>query len=367
MVLLPTPIGIIGCGNISTIYIENSKRLSNILLKGCADLDRSRAEAQVARFGLSKVYTVEEMLADPEIELIINLTIPAAHGDVALAAVQAGKSVYNEKPLTIKLEDAQRLMALAEAKGVRVGAAPDTFLGAGLQTCRQVIDSGEIGVPVAATAFMLGHGPEGWHPSPEFFYQVGGGPMFDMGPYYLTALVSLLGPVRRVTGATRISFPQRTITSQPNAGKVMNVEIPTHVTGLLDFASGPVATIVTSFDVWAAEVPRIEIYGSEGTLSLPDPNTFAGPVRVRRQGESQWREVPLSAPFPQNSRGIGVADMLYGMSMGVPHRASGQMALHVLEIMHTIHRASDQGQHIQLQSTCDRPAPLGQPEWKMLD
>jgi len=208
MVLLPTPIGIIGCGNISTIYIENSKRLSNILLKGCADLDRSRAEAQVARFGLSKVYTVEEMLADPEIELIINLTIPAAHGDVALAAVQAGKSVYNEKPLTIKLEDAQRLMALAEAKGVRVGAAPDTFLGAGLQTCRQVIDSGEIGVPVAATAFMLGHGPEGWHPSPEFFYQVGGGPMFDMGPYYLTALVSLLGPVRRVTGATRISFPQ---------------------------------------------------------------------------------------------------------------------------------------------------------------
>jgi predicted dehydrogenase len=366
MHILPTRIGLIGCGNISSIYLENCNRFSNVEMFACADLSRERAAAQAARFAIPHVYSVEELLADSSIELVINLTIPAAHAEVGLAVVEAGKSVYNEKPLTINLEDARQLLTLAATKGVRVGGAPDTFLGAGLQTCRAVIDSGEIGVPVAATAFMLCHGHESWHPAPEFYYQIGGGPMFDMGPYYLTALVSLLGPVRRVTGSARISFPQRTITSQPKAGKVMEVDVPTHVTGILDFASGAVATVVTSFDVWSAEVPLMEIYGSEGTLSLPDPNTFGGPVRVRRHDETTWREVPITAPFHQNSRGIGAADMAYGISTGLPHRANGQMALHVLEIMHAVHQASEQGIHVQLDSACERPAPLGIPAWDLV-
>jgi predicted dehydrogenase len=351
-------IGIIGCGNISDIYLTNCQQFTPLEVVACADVLPERAQAKAEQYHLPKVHTVESLLADPEIDLVINLTIPRAHGEIALAAVAAGKSVYNEKPLAINLEDGRKLLALAAEKGVRVGGAPDTFLGAGLQTCRKLIDDGAIGVPVAATAFMLGHGPEGWHPSPQFFYEVGGGPMFDMGPYYLTALITLLGAVRRVTGSARISFPQRTITSQPLAGTVMQVEIPTHIAAVLDFAAGAVATLVTSFDVWSAQVPRLEIYGSEGSLSLPDPNTFGGPVLLRRATDSDWQEVPLSHAYPQNSRGLGVADMAAAISRGEAHRASGDLTLHVLEIMHAVHTASSQNTHVTLASPLVRPAAL---------
>jgi len=239
-----------------------------------------------------------------------------------------------------------------------VGCAPDTFLGGGIQTCRKLIDDGWIGTPVAATAFMISHGHEHWHPSPEFYYQRGGGPMFDMGPYYLTALVSLLGPVRRVSGATRATFPTRTITSKPKHGKVIEVEVPTHVVGVLDFAAGPIATIVTTFDVWSAEVPRLEIYGTEGTLSVPDPNTFGGPVRLRRAGATEWQEMPIPFPYTTNSRGVGVADLAHALRSGRPHRAGGELAYHVLEIMEAIHVASDTGAHQLLQTTLERPAPF---------
>jgi predicted dehydrogenase len=277
---------------------------------------------------------------------------------VGLAALQSGKSVYNEKPLAITREDAQAMLQEAERRNLRVGCAPDTFMGGGLQTCREVIDSGMIGEPVAATAFMLGHGPESWHPDPEFFYEVGAGPMFDIGPYYLTALIAMLGPVRRVTGSTRISFAERTIGSGPKQGNKIKVTTPTHIAGVLDFASGPVATVVTSFDVWTAEVPRLEIYGSEGTLSLPDPNTFDGPVRVKLAGDKEWQIVPIERGYTVNSRGIGVADMVEAIGEGRPHRASGELAYHVLDIMHAVHEASDQGRHVELQSTCERPEPL---------
>jgi predicted dehydrogenase len=272
--------------------------------------------------------------------------------------------VYNEKPLAIERADARRMLDLAALNGLRVGCAPDTFLGAGLQTCRKLLDDGAIGEPVAATAFMLGHGPEGWHPNPDFFYQYGAGPMFDMGPYYLTALIAMLGPVRRVTGSARISFPERTISSQPHHGEKIAVNTPTHISGVLDFASGPVATLVTSFDVWHAQVPRIEIYGSLGTLSLPDPNTFGGPVRLRLAGDEHWREVPLTHAHAENSRGIGVADMAYGLRDGRPHRASGDLAFHVLDLMHAFHDASHEGRHIDITSVCERPAalPVGWPE-----
>jgi predicted dehydrogenase len=205
---------------------------------------------------------------------------------------------------------------------------------------------------------MMSHGHEHWHPSPEFYYQHGGGPMFDMGPYYLTALVSLLGPVKRVTGATRTTFAERTITSQPKFGQKIQVEVPTHVVGVLDFAQGAIATIITTFDVWSAELPRIEIYGTQGTLSVPDPNTFGGPVRLRRAGSSEWQEIPIPFHYTANSRGIGVADMAHALRSGRSHRASGELAFHVLEIMEAIHIASEQGQHQHLSSTVSRPAAL---------
>jgi predicted dehydrogenase len=353
-----TKVGLIGCGVISDIYLENGKTLESIDMVACADLLPERAQAKAAQHGVPKAYTVEELLQDPEVEAVLNLTIPKAHAEIGLAALEGGKAVYNEKPLAIEREDARRMLELASAKGLRIGCAPDTFLGGGLQTCRKLIDDGWIGEPVAATAFMLGHGPESWHPDPDFFYQRGAGPMFDMGPYYLTALTTLLGPVRRVTGSARISFPERTILSQPKYGQTINVTTPTHVAGIMDFASGTVGTIITSFDVWAAELPRIEIYGTLGSMSLPDPNTFGGPVRIRRAGSKEWSEVPLAYGYAKNSRGLGLADMAAAMKSGRPHRANGEVAFHVLDLMHAFHDASSEGRHVELSSTMERPAPL---------
>jgi len=347
-----TKIGIIGCGNISSIYLENlNRRFKGVTVDAVADLDRSRAEAQAAKFGVPRVLTVEEMLADPAIEIIVNLTIPKAHFSVCRDVLNAGKHVYVEKPLSIELADGQALQALAKSKGLLLGGAPDTFLGAGIQTCQDLIEAGEIGRPIGATAFMTCHGHESWHPDPEFYYQVGGGPMFDMGPYYLTALFSLLGSARRVTGSTAISFPQRTITSEPKKGQVIDVAVPTHVAGIIDFDSGAIGTILTSFDVWAAELPRIEIYGSLGTLSVPDPNTFGGPVRLRKAGSDAFAEMPLTRPFAENSRGLGVVDMARALREGrSDHRASGRLTLHVLEAMHGFHIASREGKHYEMLS-----------------
>ncbi|MCL6519218.1 MAG: Gfo/Idh/MocA family oxidoreductase [Armatimonadetes bacterium] len=359
-------IGIVGCGNISGIYFQNAKMLEAIEVSACADIIPERAKAKAEEFGCRAV-SVEELLADPEIEIVLNLTIPNAHASVAMAALEAGKSVYNEKPLAITREDGRRMLELAKSKGLLVGCAPDTFMGGGIQTCRKLIDDGWIGEPVAATAFMMCHGHEGWHPDPEFYYKPGGGPMFDMGPYYLTALVNLIGPVRRVTGSARITFPERIIGSEPKRGMVIKVDVPTHVAGIMDFANGAVGTIITSFDVWAANLPRIEIYGTEGSLCVPDPNIFGGPVRIKRAGEKEWAEVPLSHGYAENSRGLGVADMAYALRSGRAHRASGELAYHVLDIMHAFHDASEKGVHIMLESTCERPSalPLGLPKGKL--
>jgi predicted dehydrogenase len=351
-------IGVVGCGNISSIYLKNARRLNDIEIAAVSDIDLLRAQAKADEHGIPRVLSVPELLADPEIEIVLNLTIPRAHADVALAALESGKSVYNEKPLAIRREDGQKMLELARDRGLRVGCAPDTFLGAGLQTCRQLIDEGAIGTPVGAAAFMVGHGHESWHPDPEFYYQVGGGPMFDMGPYYLTALVALIGPVRRVTGSARISFPQRTITSQPRYGASIIVEVPTHISSTLDFANGAVGTMVMSFDVWAANLPRLEIYGSEGSLSLPDPNTFGGVVGLWQQDKREWTEIPHTHAYAENWRGLGVADMAQAMRSGRPHRASGELAYHILDIMHAVHDASREGRHIELSSTCERPAPM---------
>ncbi|HLK59543.1 MAG TPA: Gfo/Idh/MocA family oxidoreductase [Chthonomonadaceae bacterium] len=351
-------VGIIGCGNISGIYFKAGKTFSILDIVACADLDLERARAKAEEHGVPKACTVEELLADPEIQIVINLTIPNAHYSVCRAALEAGKHVHVEKPLSITRAEGRDLLDLAEAKGLRVGAAPDTFLGGGLQTCRKLIDDGWIGEPIGATAFMLCHGHESWHPDPEFYYKVGGGPMFDMGPYYLTALVSLMGPIRRVTGSTRITFPERTITSAPKYGTKVAVDVPTHVAGIMDFANGAIGTILTSFDVWAANLPNIEIYGTEGSMRVPDPNGFGGPILVRRAGAKEWSEMPLTHGYAENSRGIGVADMAYAIQTGRPHRASGALGYHALEAMHGFHDASDSGAHYAMQSTVAQPAPL---------
>lgn len=358
MRLQPVKAAVIGCGYISSIYLQNCTQSDVLEIVACADLDLQRAQTQAEQFNIPRAAEVAEVLADPEIELLINLTIPAAHGTVGIAAIRAGKSLYNEKPLAMNREDGKLMLDEARAHGVLVGCAPDTFLGGGLQTCRKLIDDGIIGEPIGATAFMLNHGHESWHPDPSFYYQTGGGPLFDMGPYYLTALISLLGPVRRVTGSARISFPERIITSEPKYGEHITVRTPTHLASVLDFHSGPIATLVTSFDVWGANVPRIEIYGSKGTLSVPDPNTFAGPVQVWLAEEKAWHTVPLSHGITENSRGIGVADMAVALRHDRPHRANGELAYHVLDIMHAIHEASQGGKHITLSSMCERPAPL---------
>ena len=357
-----TKVGVIGCGNISGIYFDVSKTFDILDIVACADLMDERAQQKATQYNIPRAITVEELLADPEIQIVLNLTTPGAHAQVALAAVQAGKSVYNEKPLTIKREEAQLILKIADEKGLRVGSAPDTFLGAGLQTCRKLIDEGKIGEPIAATAFMTCHGHESWHPDPEFYYQVGGGPMFDMGPYYLTALVSLIGPVKSVAAIARITFPERTITSKPKYGKKVPVEVPTHVAGLMNFANGAVGTIITSFDVWGATLPFIEIYGSEGSLSVPDPNSFGGPVSLWRPESRQWVDIPLIPWRAENSRSVGVADMAHAIRSGRPHRANGRMAYHVLDIMHAFHDASRLTRQVDLMSTCERPAaiPFGQ-------
>ncbi|MDF1515657.1 MAG: Gfo/Idh/MocA family oxidoreductase [Anaerolineae bacterium] len=353
-----TKIGVIGCGNISGIYLQADKVFDILDTVACSDLIMEKAVSQAEKHNIARACSVDELLSDPDIEIVVNITTPQSHYPVAKQVLEAGKSVHNEKPLTLTRAQGQEILALADEKGLRVGSAPDTFMGGGIQTCRKLIDDGWIGEPVAATAFMLCHGHESWHPSPVFYYELGGGPMMDMGPYYLTALVNLMGPVKRVSGEARITFPERTITSQPLYGTTIEVETPTHISSTLQFASGAIGNIITSFDVWSHQLPRIEIYGTEGTLSVPDPNTFGGPVRIRRAGDDDWHEVPIPFGYTKNSRGIAVADMAYALRSGRKHRASGELAYHVLDIMHATLQTALEGKHIELESTCERPAPL---------
>ncbi len=351
-------VGVIGCGTISGIYFQNMTQMSSFEVVACADIDASRAAAVASQYPGVRAMTTEELLADPSIDIVVNLTQPGFHYEVMKAGLLAGKHVYGEKPLCATSEQAAELLSLAHSAGLRIGGAPDTFLGAGIQTCRQLIDDGVIGEPIAAMAFMTNHGHESWHPDPAFYYKTGAGPMLDMGPYYLTALVNLMGPAVSVSGSARITFPERTITSEPLNGTKVEVEVATHVAGTVNFANGAVATVVTTFDVWAANLPRVEIYGTKGSLSVPDPNTFGGPIRVWTQEVGDWADVEVEKPFSENSRGLGVADMASAIAADRPAGANGALAAHVLEIMHAFGRSSDSGTRIDLETTCERPTPL---------
>jgi len=346
--------GIIGCGNISAIYLENLKKSPVVEVVAVADLVTERAQARAEEFGIANAYTVDELLGDQEIELVINLTIPGSHASIDLAALEAGKHVYAEKPLATSLQDGKRVVELAEQKGLRAGSAPDTFLGSGVQTAKAAIEAGKIGIPVAATAFMMGGGPEGWHPDPEFFYAPGGGPMLDMGPYYLTALVELLGSIRRISASVGAQIPMRTIGSGPKSGQQIQVQTPTHLAGTIDFKQGAIATMITSFDIKAgANLPWIEIYGTEGTLSLPDPNFFNGDVKLRPSGSSEWEVLTPVFESTQNERGRGVNDMVEAIRSGRKHRANGNLAYHVLEAMYAFEESSISGSHVVLESSLE--------------
>ena len=361
-----TTLGIVGCGNISSTYLKAPRLFGNLHIAACADIDLKRAQAQAEKYGVPRVCSVEELLADPDIDIVVNLTVPAAHAEISLAALAAGKSIHSEKPLATNRNDGQAILQAAREKHLRVGCAPDTFLGSGLQTCIKLINDGQIGTPIAATAFLMNHGMEHWHPDPYFFYQPGAGPIFDMGPYYLTALVSMIGPVARVTASTRITFPERTVTSAPKAGTKIPVNTPTHITGIMDFANGAVGTIITSFDIWHHHMPYIEIYGTEGSISTPDPNTFGGPVYLRRAKDDQWHEIPLTHGYKKQNRGLGLADMVQAIRAGRMHRANGEMAYHVLDVIESFMQSSSEGRHITLNSTCTRPEPLapGEHSWE---
>lgn len=356
--MTPLNVALVGCGNICEIYFKNAKNLEAIEIVACCDQVPERAKEKAAQHEIPKACSLDDILNDRDIDIVLNLTIPSAHASIALAALDAGKSVYNEKPLAVTRDDGKKMLALAREKGLRVGCAPDTFLGAGLQTCRKLIDDGAIGEPVAATGFIMGHGHESWHPDPDFFYQPGGGPLFDMGPYYLTALISLIGPLKRVGASTRITFPTRTITSEAHRGETIHVNTPTHLAGTIDHHNGAITTLVASFDVWGHSLPPIQVHGTDGSLSVPDPNTFGGEVKLRKSDSKEFVSVPYTHGYEVNSRGLGLADMAAAIQAGRPHRANGAMAYHVLDTMHAFLDSSDQGKHVVLESTCDRPAPL---------
>jgi predicted dehydrogenase len=352
-------VGVVGCGNISGIYFENiTKLFTNIEVYACADLIEERAKQVSETYNTPHIMTFAQMLVCDEIELILNITQPQHHYEICKKSLLAGKHVYVEKPLSLNFENGCELVKLAKEKGLLLGGAPDTFLGGGIQTCKKLIDDDFIGDPIGATAFMVCHGHESWHPDPEFYYKKGGGPMFDMGPYYITALVNLLGGVDTVCGMTNITFPQRTITSRPKFGTVIDVEVPTHVAGTIRFKSGAIGTIITSFDVWGSTLPRIEIYGTRGTLIVPDPNSFGGPVLLSTLDGSGFREIPLTHIYAENSRGLGLSDMAQCIIDGGINRANCELTNHVLEVMCAFHVSNDTNTYYKMTSTFSKPKPF---------
>jgi len=353
-------VGIVGAGNISEIYLKNLTTIfDNVNVVGIADILVERARDRADKFGVG-AFSVEEILHHPDVDVIVNLTIPAAHADIASEAIANGKSAYNEKPLAINREDGRRLLESAAAKGVRVGSAPDTFLGGGLQSARKYLDDGVIGNPVAVSALMLGHGMETWHPDPYFFFQPGAGPLFDVGVYYVQALASILGPVARVSALSSISFPERIVGSGPKKGERIPVNTPTHIMSAIEFESGVVGNLGASFDVWDTNHATLVIYGTEGTLRLPDPNTFGGPIELLKGGEKEWTELPLVYGNTENSRGLGVWDLANALQSGGKARASGELGFHVLDVMVSVLESSTDHRTIEVESTVERPDILPQ-------
>ncbi|HTI01110.1 MAG TPA: Gfo/Idh/MocA family oxidoreductase [Acidisoma sp.] len=361
----PVQLGIVGCGNISSTYIATLHMFDFVRVKAVTDVVPAAAQARTGEFGVEAT-SLAGMLADPAIDIIINLTSPVAHAEISQAALEAGKHVYSEKPLGITVAEGEGLLALARRKSLRLGGAPDTFLGAGHQLSRRLLDDGVIGQPVAGTALMMIPGHEHWHPNPDFYYQRGGGPMLDVGPYYVTNLITLLGPVRSVFGTEKITRAQRPVLSEPRRGDIIKVEVPTHTTGVMEFENGATVTIVTSFDIVKHRHNQVELYGLDGSLVTPDPNNFSGPVELYKRGEEAWERVPDDHPYDRPThdyagglRGLGAAEMAHALQHGRPHRVSAELAMHALDVMTGFQRSAESGRTIAIETRCDRPRPIG--------
>ncbi|MBP0482810.1 Gfo/Idh/MocA family protein [Sagittula salina] len=362
-------IGVIGCGNISTAYMRLAPLFNGIEMRACADMNAEAARARAEEYGL-RALTVEELLAADDVALVVNLTIPAAHFEVSKRVLEAGKHVYSEKPFVLTLEEGEALRALASQKSLRVGSAPDTFLGASHQLARQLVDDGAVGKITSGTCFVMSPGMEMWHPNPDFFFQAGGGPVLDLGPYYVSNLVQLLGPVKRVCAMTSMGSDYRTITSQPRAGERIKVETPTTIHAVLQFHSGAQVTFISSWDVWQHGHSSMELYGQAGTLHVPDPNFFGGEVRMTaKQGfvNAPGMDHPLGVTNAVDGRGVpqanyrcaGLADMAQAILDGRGHRCSLEFALHVVDVMTAILRSGEMGAFIEMTTTCERPEALG--------
>ncbi|MEU6354665.1 Gfo/Idh/MocA family oxidoreductase [Streptomyces sp. NPDC047072] len=350
-------VGVVGLGVISRAYLDTLAGHPAVSITAVADLDASRSAAVAARLPGVRALSVAELLSSPDVDTVLNLTVPGAHAEIALGAVEAGKNVYGEKPLTAELPDARALLAAARQAGVGVGCAPDTVLGTGIQTARAAVAEGRIGRPLFASAVMVTPGHERWHPHPDFYYTVGGGPLYDMGPYYLASLVHLLGPVRAVTGAASRLRTERVIGSGPRTGERIPVEVDSHVTGVLEHAGGVLTTLTTSFDGTATTASPIEVHGETGTLSVPDPNHFEGEVRHFALGGDTWRALPPSAGYVGGTRGVGLLDFLAADAQRAP-RASGELALHVLETMDALLRSAAEGRRVELTTSVEVPPPV---------
>jgi predicted dehydrogenase len=356
----PLGVAVVGCGTVSGEYLTNLTTFPDLRVLCCADTDTGRAKAQADAFGVPAAGSLADALAHPGVELVVNLTVPAAHAEVAAAAVAAGKHVWNEKPLAAGLADATALLEQAARAGLRVGCAPDTVLGAGLQSAARLVSSGGIGVPLTALALSQDDGPESWHPEPGSFYQPGAGPLFDVGPYYLSALAMLFGPARRVAATGRRARDSRRIAEGPRAGTEFGVRVPTHVAALVEYAGGQAASLLLSFDSPLVRHGFLEITGSEATLAVPSPNKFAGELRVRRAGDTGWTALPVTGSTA--TRGTGVLDLARAVRAGRPHRATGELALHVLETMLAIERSAGTGGFADVSSGFTPPALLP-PGW----
>lgn len=353
-------VGFVGVGCISPIYLENLTNLyKEVEIIGVCDLIRERAEEAVEKYNIPKLYEdMYELFRDPEVDIVLNITRPYEHYEVTKQALLHGKHVYSEKPLSPDLTEARELVALAKEKGLLLGGAPDTFMGNGIQTCRHLIDSGFIGTPIGASAHFISRGPEDWHPDPEFVYQYGGGPMFDMGPYYITALINLLGRVDCVSGMVKASYPERPILSEKKYGNIMKVEVPTYIMGTMRFDSGVIANVFTTFDVTYQQSAKLEVYGSEGTLTIPDPNCFDGKVILHRGRRQEPVQMPRIFNYSDNSRGLGLADMAKALLTGRKYRANCDQQLHVVEIMTAFHTSSEKNTFITIESDFERQAPM---------
>lgn len=353
-------VGVVGCGMIADIYLKNMTSVFSGVLhaRGVCDMNRELARQRAEQYGLEQCYdSYEAMLADPEIDVVLDLCPPKAHYALNRKAIEAGKHVYSEKPLAVTFAEGASLVALAREKGVRLGCSPDVPLGALIQTARKLVEDGAIGRVIGATANLVKQGVESWHPNPDFFYQPGAGPVLDMGPYYLTALLHIVGPFAAVSAMDAISFPTRTITSQPHYGETIQVNVPTYVNALLRFECGALATFTATFDVWKAKLPFLEIYGSEGTLSVSDPNLFGGTIEIAGPA-GVYAEAPLTFGYSDNNRGLGLSDMAQAILSGGEARADAKYAVHVLETMDAIARSAETGERIAIATRCGRPAAM---------